>query len=145
MPYASLEDINVHLPEDKLEVDDARYAPLELDAERIVRGNLAGFVAPATIAAWADPGTTPEIVRAIAGRLVAAFYYKQRYSEDSLEVPQYAQDKYDEAIMLLMQIRSGTIVIPDVDVSGADRLTSDMFWPNDTTSPTPIFTMDMNP
>ena len=38
MALASLDDINVHLPEDKIEVDSARYDDIQLDAERVVRG-----------------------------------------------------------------------------------------------------------
>lgn len=139
MALASLDDINVHLPEDKLQVDSAQYVPLQLDAERIVRGTLAGYLTPATLAGWDTPDHTPETIRAIAGRLIAAFEYKRRYSEDSLEVPKYAQAKYDEAINWLNQIKTGLMELAEVTdaPSTGERLTSLNFL-----STNPVFTMD---
>jgi hypothetical protein len=142
VPLADLEDINVHLPSDKIEVDSAQYDRLQLDAERIVRGYLAGQVASITLASWTTPESTPELIRAITGRLVAAFWYRERYSEDSLDDPGYAQVKYNEAILWLGNIINGTMVLPDSDgeVLVGGVLTELDFWPNDST-PGPAFTM----
>ena len=141
MALASLEDINLFLPEDKIEVDNARYAPLQLDAERIVRGYLAGFFTPAILASWIDPDSTPGLVRSIAGRLVAAFYYRERYSEDSLTDPQYAQNLYNEGIGFLNDILAGKIVLEEVVVpESSGHITSADFWPNNSTEG-PFFTM----
>jgi hypothetical protein len=140
--FASLDDVNVHLPTDKLQVNDAELDTLELDADRIIRGYMAGVFAPATIAAWADPDSTPELIRAIAGRLTAAFYYKARYSEDLTEIPAYAQQKYDEAMALIAGIRDGSIVMIDVtEVATVGQFTSDDFYPNNTDKG-PMFSVD---
>jgi len=136
---ADLEDVNVHLPTDKLEVDDAIDPALERDAERIVKGYLSGVYEPVVLAGWDTPTNTPELIRAIAGRLIAAFYYRQRYSEDSLDDPQYAQVKYNEAMALIMELRAGTIDLVEVPGDDASIL---KFWPDDTTDG-PYFTMAM--
>jgi len=144
MALATIDDINIHLPRDKIEVDTADYGPFQLDAERVVRGMLAGYYSSVTLASWSDPETTPGLIRAVVGRLVAAFYYRQRYSEDSLDDPLFAQNKYNEAMELLRGILDGTVVLEEVtDDVGADHLTINDFWPNDTTDP-PKFTMGMN-
>lgn len=141
MPLASLEDINLHLPDDKIEVDLAQYVPLQLDAERIVRGYLAGYFTSSVLAGWTTPDLTPGLIRAIVSRFVAAFYYRERYSEDSLEDPGYAQNKYNEAMSMLKAILSGDMVIEEVvDDSPIGKFTSEDFWPNDST-PGPMFTM----
>lgn len=141
--FASEDDINVHLPLDKIQVDSARYTLLELDAQRIVRGYLAGYIDAATIATWVDPSSTPELIRAIAGRLVAAFYYRERYSEDSLDDPQFAIVKYQEAIAWLVAIQMGTMDI-GTTVDGGLTLEESDFYPNDTvTDEGPFFTMTM--
>jgi hypothetical protein len=151
MPFATLDDARVHLPLDKLELQQADFNRIELDAERIIRGYMANVVPALTIAGWTDPtqtdpthaGYVPELVRAIAGRFVAAFYYRERYSEDSLEDPIYAQNKYNEAMALLTGIVSGTIIMTDltVPIDAGERLTSEDFWPNSTDAG-PMFTVD---
>lgn len=138
MALASLADINVHLPQDKIDVDGAQYASLQLDAERIVRGWLSGYVDAAILSSWSEPDLTPDIIRAAAGRFVAAFRYRERYSEDSLDDPEYAQNKYNEAMAIIMGIRDGNVLIPDVDVSGGDHMEEGDFYPDGTDS-VPIF------
>lgn len=142
MPLADLQDINVHLPEEKIEVDSARYDTLQLDGERIVRGYLAGYIDSAILASWTTPETTPGIIRAAIGRLVAAFYYRQRYSEDSTADPQFAKEKYDEAMAILLGVQNGTILIDDVVVSGPEHFAEADGYPNDD-APGPFFTMTM--
>src|SRR6516165_8256280 len=114
MALASLDDINVHLPEDKIEVDSARYDDIQLDAERVVRGYLSGYIDPVIMAGWTSPDTTPDLIRAIVGRLCAAFWYRNRYSEDSLVDPQYALIKYNEAIAMLQMIQAGTMQVDSI-------------------------------
>jgi hypothetical protein len=140
--FVNLDDVNMHLPTDKLEMEDPELALFGMDAERIIRGYLAGAIPGTVMATWASPDTTPELVRAIAGRLIAAFWYRERYSEDSLEDPIYAQTKYNEAMALLQGVISGAIVIdvPEIPPVGA-RFTADDFYPNNTDDG-PIFTMD---
>lgn len=142
MAFASLDDINIHLPDDKLEVDDAKYAPLQLDAERIIRGYLAGYVPPLTLSGWSSPDATPGLIRAVAGRLVAAFYYRQRYSEDSLDDPTFAQIKYEEAILWLTNIINGSMTLEDVDLTQQLGIGALDFYPNEAAFG-PVFTMEM--
>jgi hypothetical protein len=149
--FTTLDDVNVHLPTDKLELQWPDLVQFDTDAQRIIRGYLAGVYQPATIAAWTDPtitdpsqtGYVPELIRAIAGRFIAAFWYKERYSEDSLDVPAYAQSKYDEAMAMLMGLVTGTLGLVDVteDPTNTSNLTADDFLPN-ANSTGPFFTMD---
>jgi hypothetical protein len=151
MPFATLDDVNMHLPTDKLEMKEPALDLMGPDAERIIRGYLARVYSGVTIAGWTDPtitdpetvGYVPELVRAIAGRFIAAFYYRERYSEDSLDDPQYAQVKYNEAMALLNQIVCGEVKLwdvveqPETDLS----FTAADFFPNDSDAG-PMFSVD---
>lgn len=153
MPLATDDDVQVHLPDDKILVANIdNYEDLQIDAERIIKGYLSGVYSPTTLAGWTDPslslstspGYVPELIRAIAGRFIAAFTYRRYYSEDSLDNPQYAQTKYDEAMEMLRGVVSGAVTLIDEDevVDTGGRLTSADFWPNDSTGE-PKFTMDI--
>jgi len=144
---ASNEDINTWLPADKLEANLANTAKEQIDAQRLIRGQLAGVFTPVIIAGWADPDTTPDLIRGVAGRLIAAFLYRKVYSEDSTDIPEYAQTLYNEAIGTLTGIRAGNIIVTDssgnpIGDNQLDMSSSD-FWPNDTTAG-PYFTMDQS-
>jgi hypothetical protein len=136
-------DINVHLPEDKL-VADAEPLLDEIyeDIERIIRGNLAGQIDSSEMATWLTPDTTPKLIRAIGGRLGAAFIYRRRYSEDSLDDPEYAQFKYNEAMMMIQGIIDGTLVLEEVPLEVGLALTTDMFYPNDPLTDPPKFSIN---
>ena len=152
MPLATDDDIQVHLPEDKLPVSEVTdLVDLQTDAERIIKGYLAGTFSPTTLAGWNDPTVgqaspnyVPTLIRAVAGRFIAAFAYRRYYSEDSLEDPQYAQQKYDEAMLMLNQIISGQLVLTDVTetVDTGGHISSEDFFPNDTADE-PVFRMDL--
>lgn len=110
-----------------------------------MRGYLAGFVGSTILATWTTPDATPGLIRAVTGRLAAALYYRERYSEDSLEDPIYAKNLYDEAMAIIMGIVAGTIVLEEVvDPSPTgerfDRLN---FYVGDDTEPEPRFRMDL--
>ncbi len=140
MAFVDDADVQVHLPYDKLKVEEIPddRAKVYLDSERIVRGYLAGVVDTAVLATWTEPQFTPETIRAITGRFAAALIYRTRYSENRTGDPEYAQNKYKEAMDLLMGVIAGTIPIDAVDIgTNFDNL---WFWPNDTTDP-PKFTM----
>ena len=133
-------DVQTHLPIDLLKVEavpDDR-ASCKLDAERIVRGHLTGVIDSAVLASWATPATTPETIRAIAGRLCAALIYRLRFSQIPGGDPEYAQNKYNEAMLMLMDIVNGNVELPDID--NANNMDDSWFWPNNTTDP-PKFTM----
>lgn len=152
MPLATDDDIQVHLPEDKIAVADITdLADMQTDAERIIKGYLAGTFSPTTLAGWNDPTVSssspnyvPVLIRAVAGRFIAAFAYRRYYSEDSLDDPTYAQTKYDEAMNMLRQIISGELVLTDITetVDTGSHMTSDDFYPNDTADD-PVFRMDL--
>ena len=143
MPLVDDTDINVHLPEDKLTAESAAgdLEAVKEDAERVIRGYLAGYISAAEMATWTTPGTTPGTIRAIGGRLCAAFIYRLRYSEDSLDDPEYAQNKYNEAMALIQGIINGTITVDGIDPSETNALTTDMFYPNDPNTDPPKFSM----
>ena len=142
MPFIDDADIQIHLPIDKLNVgnipDD--LAGVKLDAERIIRGYLAGVFEPATLALWVDADSTPAQIRAIAGRFAAAKIYRNRYSEDSLDDPEFAQFMYDEALTMLMKVINGQIVLDDI-VDLGTQFDNTYFFPNSTTDE-PKFAMD---
>jgi len=148
--FASLDDVNMHLPTDKLEIKQPDLDLFGIDAVRIIRGTLANVYSAVTLAGWADPditdptavGYVPELIKAVAGRLIGAFYYRERYSEDSLDDPQYAQVKYNEAMAILAQIVEGDLVLWDVTETptSTENLTADDFFPNDTDEP--MFSVD---
>jgi hypothetical protein len=146
MAYANLNDANVFLASDRLQLTDATFGPLELDAERIIRGYVGGIVDATKLASWASPEVTPEIIRMIAGRLIASAYYVRVYSENSLDIPEYAQNLYNIAIGYLQGIQKGSQVIIEIDGSTIDivgtALTSSNFQPNDSSTP-PAFTREM--
>lgn len=136
-------DINVHLPEDKLVADaEPLLDQIQEDIERIIRGNLAGSIDPAIMALWLTPDDTPALIRAIGGRLGAAFIYRRRYSEDSLDDPQYAQFKYDEAMAMIAGIKSGDLSLEEVPGELGLALTLDMFYPNDPGTDPPKFSIN---
>jgi hypothetical protein len=143
MSLATLDDANLHLPTDKVNVDTAEFDEVQLDAERIIRGHLANYYSATELSLWTSPETTPGLIRSIAGRLMAAFVYRRRYSEDSLDDPEYAQTKYNEAMALLVGIQAGTIVVDGItEQPTTDRLTNADFWPNNSTLPGPFFSMN---
>jgi hypothetical protein len=140
MPFATLDDVNMHLPTDKLEMKQPTLDLVGVDAERIIRGYLANVYSPATLAGWSDPSVTnpvspgyvPRLIKSIAGRFIAAFWYRNRLSEDSLDDPQYAQVKYNEAIALIDQIIEGDITLDDViEVPNTtEGYSAEDFYPN---------------
>lgn len=147
MALSSLEDVNnwLNFSDEKLSLDDVNLSGPQLEAQRLIKSALAGVFDVAIITTWDSPDTTPGIIRNIAGELVAAYVYRDAYSEDNPDVVEYAQQLYNEATEKLKEVRDGTLILVDVDdnvieLSGL-QLTSDNFWPNDTT-PGPYFTTD---
>lgn len=142
MAFVDDADVQIHLPVDKLKIEELPDDLLEAkkDSERIIRGYLAGVFEPATLASWADPSTTPVVIRAIAGRFTAALIYRNRYSEDSLDDPEFAQNKYNEAMDMLMKVINGQIVLEEVDDDVANPFDNTWFEPNNDSDP-PKFAM----
>lgn len=143
--YATLDDINMHLPPGKAEIEDAEDDLLQVDAFRFIRSKLIGKFATTILALWIDPNSTPEIIRAIAGRLIASKWYAEIYAEDSDEDAKFAKTLYDEAIAMLMDILSGASIVIDPTTgepypTDTGQLTDASFYPNDDN---PKFRMDM--
>lgn len=142
MPLADIDDINQHLPTSTLQMTEAEDEPWQTDAERIVRGYLSGVFSAATLASWKAPGSTPDLISSIAGRLIAARFYASKVSGEVPDWNDYSDQLYKEAISLLEQIRTGDIILEGVPESVVgDHITSDDFWPNDLEDPAPKFTM----
>lgn len=143
---AKLEDINKYLDVFKIEVTDADEAPFQLSAERVIKGTLAGILSITDLAAWSSPETTPGIISEIAGKYIAAMFYRKVYAEDMPDLAPYAQTLYAESMAWLELVRTGRIQLIDVSedivISPESSLDRTMFYPNDD-APPPLFTMDM--
>lgn len=146
MPLASLDDVRKWIANDKLPVDDVNSTGFEIEATRIIKSSLSGVFSATTLHSWDEPENTPSIIRSIAGELIAAYMYRNAYSEDDTTVPEYAQTLYNEAIGLLKEIRDGTLVVLGVDdtpvEANALAASPDDFYPNDS-APGPYFKIDM--
>lgn len=142
---ASLDDVNAYLPSDKFTATDGNpeIELLQIDVERIIKGYLASVFSAATLATWVSPATTPTVLRSVAGRLIAAFYYAKKVSEDLPDWDgTYPQRLYDDAMKMLMDIIDGSITLPEVpDVPGT-AFDSSFFFPR-ASDGEPKFTMDM--
>lgn len=147
MALASLEDVQTHLPSDKLTLtgSEGEYLLAQIDTERVIKGALSAQFQLSTLAAWADPSATPAYVRAIAGRLTASFYYRLRYAEDVADSgtdgeASYAQFKYDEAMMMLQGVIDGTVVLEEIQET--EPTVSDLRFYPDEAAPGPFITME---
>lgn len=144
---ASIDDINTHLPTDKLDagsnvpVIDNAISLHSIDVSRLILGYLSGVYTPTTLASWSSPGATPDYLRAIAGRLIAAFLYAQRYSEDIEGENKYAQSLYTEAMSMLEQVRFGEVILPTPIPEAGTQFSEAFFAPNTQSTP-PKFSMD---
>jgi phage gp36-like protein len=133
MAFASLDDINQHLPENSLAITDIIDDPWQTDAERIIRGYLSNVYSSTTLASWTAPGSTPGLIRSIAGRLIAAWFYASKVAGEATEWNDYSDHKYKEAIGLLEQVASGDLTLIEVteEITTGDSISSADFWPND--------------
>lgn len=144
---ASIDDINAHLPAPTgmvVTADNVNAQLLQISVERVVRGYLSRILTTATMAGWDDPESTPDIIREVAGMLIASQLLLNQISASSLNVDNrnYAQILYDRAIALLNDIIEGSIIIPDVIVDTPESMTDLNFFPVDDTDR--AFTMGMN-
>ena len=142
---ASLDDINTHLPDDKAKMEDSEDDLLQIDVARYIRSLLAGMFSATTLSGWNSPANTPDLIRGVAGRLIAAKYYATLYSEDVSDVNAFAQNLYNEANMIIDGIRNGTMVVLDINdnpivTENPASVGEGYFWPDDTTVG-PFFTM----
>jgi hypothetical protein len=147
MALASNEDVRSWIPEDKLAFDDPDIKGPQLEAQRLIKAALSGVFTPTVLNSWVDPDDTPALIRNVAGELVAAYLYRDRYAEDDPTLSEYAQQLYNEAYAKITEIRAGTLVVLDdndepIADTGLDVGPEDAF-PNSQT-PGPYFTMEMD-
>lgn len=141
---ANLDDINTHLPLDKIGATDGseEIQKHQVDVERVIKGYLSSTYTAATLAAWADPATTPGYIRSIAGRLIAAWHYARKYSEDNPDWDKtYPQLLYNEAMKMLEMVRAGEVDLGIPGEEAGTQFSSNFFYPTKDTEP--VFTMDM--
>lgn len=143
---ATLEDVNGFLP-DLVEITDGDDKQFQVDAQRVIKSQLAGVFTPLVLTGWDTPAHTPQLIRGIAGRLIAAKWYAQQFSQETTLIPAFAQSLYNEAIGMLSQIKAGTLIVIDdsnnpIGTGSALDLTSADLNPNNASSE-PVFTMGM--
>jgi hypothetical protein len=147
MSLANLDDINSFLPQDKFRATDGnpKITLFQIDVERLVKGYLGSVFSATELNAWADPATTPNLIQSVAGRLIAAFYYRDKVSEQvaTHEERAYPQRLYNEAMLMLDGIRLGKITLAEVSELPGTAFDTDYFYPNDLEVDAPKFTMDM--
>jgi|SRR5215471_793981 len=111
---ASTDDVNGNLDGEVIEATPDNTALIQLSVARVVRGYLAALVDAATLMAWDSPEATPDIIREIAAKLIAAQLYFVMAARQSFMIDDhnYGQRLYDEAMKMLQGIIDGTIPLP---------------------------------
>ena len=141
---ASIPDINAHLPIN-VQIDNSVDDSLQVDAYRLIAGQLVEVFTTSIITTWTSPENTPDQIRSIAGRLIASKYYARLLAgETPDEIPPYSVSLYNQAVGLLSDIRAGNLTVIGIDgnpIVDPDTDTSEDVFPNDTSTPGPQFTM----
>jgi len=146
---ASIDDINAELPSQDeaplpvIEANEENTNLIQVSIARVVRGYLSSAVDSVTLMSWDTPDDTPEIIRVIAAKFIAAQLYFNYAARTSLtiDVRNFAQLRYDEAMAILNGILEGTILLgPEVEVETASLELTDGFPVDDTDR---AFTMGM--
>lgn len=132
---ASLDDINGELPTEVVEATGNNTSLIQINVARLIRGYLRRVIDNGTLLTWTTPELTPETIRLIAAKLIAAQLYFQETAKTTTEISEksFAQKKYDEAMSLINQIIAGTIDIPDITESPIEGLSDLDHFPRDAT------------
>jgi hypothetical protein len=146
---ATLDDVNANLDGEVIEATPDNTDLVQISVARVVRAYLARIVDQPTMSSWITPEATPEIVREIAAKLIAAQVYFNEGARTALLVDQnsFAQRKYDEAMALLQGVIEGSISIigPDGEpiggVTPVEVMSINDFFPIDDTDR--AFTLSM--
>lgn len=130
---ASLDDINAEVDGVVIEADPNNTSLIQVSVARVIRAFLAPIVDRTVLYSWVSPSTTPEIIRTIAGKLIAAQLYMSKIAAQSSDIPNthIAQRLYNEAMALLNMVISGEIIIDNVVVVTEGSLTLADFFPVD--------------
>lgn len=133
---ASLDDINANLPSDDGSpvtiADDENSSLLQISVARVIRGYLTRVIDNGTLQGWATPDATPDTVREIAAKLIAAQLYFNQTAKTTplINKDSFAQKLYDEAIAMLQQIIMGDIILEGVVTNATEGLSDLDYWPN---------------
>ena len=133
MAFSNASDANVFLDGTTMVLVDGQIDNENTDAEMMIRAYLTNRVPAAVMATWTDATHTPELVRQIAGRFVAAICYRRAISGNDSAVDPYAAGLYNEAMAMLQGIIAGTINIPEVPpgtLLDTRHLAQGMYYPN---------------
>ena len=133
---ATLDDINANLDGEVIEATADNSNLVQISVARVVRGFLASMVDTATLMSWSNPDATPDIVREIAAKFIAAQVYFNEAARQSfiIEDNNYAQRLYNQAMALLEGIIEGTIIIGDIPgIVSSMEMTVDDYFPVDDT------------
>lgn len=132
---ADLTDINAHLDGEVIEADFNNTQLVQISVARVIRGYLSRVIDNPTLLSWNDPNTTPDIIREIAGMLIAAQVYFNKSARTALDIDDtnFAQRLYDRAIAMLNGIIDGTIDIPGITETSTEAMTNLDFFPIDST------------
>lgn len=145
---ASVGDINANLPADYdspvVIADGVNTALLQISVARVIRGYLSRVIDNGTLLSWTTPAETPEIIREVAGKLIASQLYINEIAKKTSTIPSgsVAQNLYDQAIAILQQIIIGDILIDGVTADATGDMTTADFFPIDDTDR--AFTLGMN-
>ena len=136
MPLIDVDDVQPWLEESKLRLDSADDLIEEPFISELVRSRLASC--SLDVSSWVDTDTTPLMVKAIIGMLVAAQRYNRYYSETDEAGNPYANKLEERGYMLLDGICLGTIDLLDVtDDPTSTGSSSILFYPTDLTGVLP--------
>lgn len=141
---ASTPDINGNLDQNVTPATDDNTDLIQISVARIVRGNLSTVIDNATLQSWANPDSTPEIIREAAAKLIAAQHYFNEISKTTpiIDPDSLAQKLYDQGMAILNGVIGGTIVIENIITTSSESMSVLDFHPSDATDR--AFTMGMN-
>lgn len=151
---ASLDDINSNLDGTVVQANAENTALIQVSVNRIVKGYLARVIDPADMVTWTTPVNTPDIIREIAGKLIAAQLYANETAKSTTEITpnHYSQHLYNQVINtdpkngapgLLDQVISGDLPLPPpIPSTPLESMSDQDYFPIDDTDR--AFTMGMN-
>jgi hypothetical protein len=84
------------------------------------------------VSTWADPLTTPKMVKFVIAMFYVAWYYDKTYSEDQEQGNDYAALLRAQAESLLQGILDGSVVL--VELPGSTEPGGPAFYPTDDSS-----------
>jgi len=151
---ATFNDANRHLDGDKLKFPTAHDAePEATSVGNEIRGALYGVYGE-QVELWdAEPTgslvAAPQLVREIAGMLMAANRYEKMYALEDDVTSTHGSRLRRRAEAMILQLRVGDLVLVEADIVSGVAWSESDFWPNSTSviegtvQPARRFWMDM--